>query len=477
MEQRISDHSLHGFITEVLTDARVTLQIRPNDYARYNAKRGLRNEDGTGVLIGLTEIGDVHGYIIDDREKIPAEGRLSYRGYNLKDLVVGFQREQRFGYAETAYLLLFGELPTPGQLATFTDMLGVASELPPGFTEDMVLRAPSSNIMNKLARSVLVSYSFDSNPEDYGIANILRQSVELIARFPTMVAYAYQAKRHYFHGESLYIHAPQSNLTTAENLLQMIRPDKSYTRLEAETLDLSMVLHAEHGGGNNSAFVTHVVSSAATDTYSAIAAAVGSLKGLKHGGANARVVGMMEAIKQDVTDWTNEDQIAAYIEKLLRGEAYDRSGLVYGMGHAVYTLSDPRAVLLKAKAEELARDKGLSDEFNLYRMVERLTPMVFQQVKKTDKMICANVDFYSGFVYRMLNIPDDLYTPIFAVARVTGWCAHRVEELVSGGRIIRPAYKSVIGRRIYSPLANRSGAGPAPMQIQSESNMDTGPED
>lgn len=425
------------------------------EYTKYNAKRGLRNEDGTGVLVGLTEIGEVHGYIVIDREKMPVDGRLLYRGIDLGDICTGFQKDGRLGFEETVYLLLFGDLPSSTELDDFRALLGEKRELPAGFTEDMVLQSPSADIMNKLARSTLVSYSYDPNPDDQSVRNVLRQSIELIARFPSMAAYGYQAKRHYFDGESLYIHAPQPDLTAAENLLQMIRPDKQFSRLEAETLDLALVLHAEHGGGNNSAFTIHVVSSAATDTYSAVAAAIGSLKGVKHGGANAKVMAMMDNIKRHVTDWSNREQLRAYLLKIIQKKVFDRSGLIYGMGHAVYTLSDPRAVLLRRKAEDLAAEKGLTEELALYNSVAELTPEVFEEAKGVKRVIAPNVDFYSGFVYKMLNIPPELYTPIFAVSRISGWCAHRIEEIVSGGRIIRPAYKNVLGRRAYVPLAER----------------------
>ena len=423
--------------------------IDPDLYAKYNVKRGLRNSDGTGVLVGLTEVGDVHAYIIDENEIVPIEGRLYYRGIDVYDFVEGFLKDKRFGFEECCYLLLFGKLPNRRELEEFNMLLGEYRKLPDNFVSDMILKAPSKDIMNKLARSVLVSYSYDSNPDDTSLENTLRQCIELIARCPAMVAYGYQAKAHYHDGKSLYIHSPQPELSTAENLLYMIRPDNKYTQLEAETLDLALVLHAEHGGGNNSTFVTHVVSSTGTDTYSAISAAIGSLKGPKHGGANIKVMEMMEDIKAHVKDWNDEDEIAAYLEKILRKEAYDRSGLIYGIGHAVYTLSDPRTVLLKKKAEVLAQEKGMENEYKLYTTIEKLAPDVFYKVKKANKVMCANVDFYSGFVYEMLNIPRELYTPIFAVARIAGWCAHRIEELINGGRIIRPAYKSVAGRKEY----------------------------
>ena len=429
--------------------------ISPEEHKRYKTKRGLRNEDGTGVLIGLTEIGDVHGYILDELEKIPVEGRLTYRGINVADIVEGFQRDGRFGYEEAVYLLLFGELPNESELSDFRQVLGENRELPNGFTEDMILRAPSSDIMNKLARSVLAAYSYDDNAEDLSMRNVLRQSVELVARFPTMVAYGYQAKRHYYHNESLYIHAPQPELSTAENLLQLVRPARDYSRLEAETLDLALVLHAEHGGGNNSSFSVHVVSSAGTDTYSAISTACGSLKGPKHGGASGRVATMMEEVMNGVGKWDDDEEIENYITRIVNKEAGDGTGLVYGMGHAVYTLSDPRAVLLKSKARELAEAKGYEQQLSLYEKVEAISPKVLREVRGRTEPLAANVDFYSGLVYEMLNIPRDLYVPIFAIARVAGWSAHRIEELVSGGRIMRPAYKNVLQRREYVPMAAR----------------------
>ncbi|MFP3959586.1 MAG: citrate synthase [Spirochaetaceae bacterium] len=429
--------------------------ISPEEHKRYKTKRGLRNEDGTGVLIGLTEIGDVHGYIIDEQEKVPVEGRLTYRGIDVADIVAGFQADERFGFEEVVYLLLFGNLPTESELADFKQVLAESRVLPNGFTEDMILSAPSSDIMNKLARSVLALYSYDTAPEDLSIRNVLRQSVELISQFPTLAAYGYQAKRHYYHNESLYIHAPQSELSSAENLLQLVRSNRDYTRLEAETLDLALVLHAEHGGGNNSSFSVHVVSSTGTDTYSAIATACGSLKGPKHGGASGRVARMMEEVMTGVGRWDDDEEVEGYLRRIVSKEAGDGTGLIYGMGHAVYTLSDPRAVLLKEKARELASAKGFSERLQLYEKVEEVTPKVMRDMRGRRHPIAANVDFYSGLVYEMLNIPRDLYVPIFAVARIAGWAAHRIEEIVSGGRIMRPAYKNVIPRRDYLPLAER----------------------
>lgn len=443
------------FLNELCVHLEKNNRIDPELYTKYNVKRGLRNSDGTGVLVGLTEIGEVHAYVISEGEKVPVEGSLLYRGIEINDLVNGFQRERRPGFEECCYLLLFGKLPDANELGEFKELLGLYRQLPDNFTEDMILKAPSTDIMNKLARAVLASYSYDSNPEDLSIKNVLRQCIELIARFPTMAAYGYQAKMHYHDKRSLYIHSPNPNLSTAENILHMMRPDSKYTSTEAETLDLALVLHAEHGGGNNSTFVTHVVSSTGTDTYSAIAAAIGSLKGPLHGGANAKVLEMMENVKENVKDWADEEEIGAYVEKIFRKEAFDRTGLIYGMGHAVYTLSDPRAILLKQKAAQLSKEKSMDKEFKLYTTIEKLAPDIFYKVKKADKVICANVDFYSGFVYNMLNIPYELHTPIFAIARIAGWCAHRIEELISGGRIIRPAYKSVVGRKQYMNLSDR----------------------
>lgn len=431
--------------------------ITPESYKTFGVKRGLRNEDGTGVLVGLTEIGDVHGYILDERERIPVEGRLRYRGINVADFVTGFQKDGRFGYVEAVYLLLFGRLPLPNQLALFRQVLGEARNLPPGYAEDLILRQPSSDIMNKLARAVLSGYSHDQNPEDYSTRNLLRQSIELIARFPSMVAYCYQSKRRFIDNASMHIHSPKPELSTAENLLMMIRPNGEYEKIEAEIIDLSLVLHAEHGGGNNSSFTVRVVSSAYTDTYSAIAAAVGSLKGTRHGGANNRVMAMMQDIQANVAHWENEGEVRDYLAKIILGQAGDRSGLVYGMGHAIYTMSDPRAVLLHQKAVDLVKLKGdgFARELALYDLIARLTPEVFADIKKNNKIIAPNVDFYSGLVYKMLGIPPELYTPIFAVSRIAGWCAHRIEELAGESRIIRPAYKNVLGKQNYVPLSER----------------------
>ncbi|MFP3937747.1 MAG: citrate/2-methylcitrate synthase [Phycisphaerae bacterium] len=454
-DEHITEDREQAFLDEMTEVVERNDRIDTSLYPRFQVKRGLRNADGTGVLVGLTEIGDVHGYILDEGDKIPVEGRLRYRGIDVTEIVNACKAEDRFGFEETAYLLLFGQLPDGDQLKSFHRLLGQKRVLPEGFTEDMILAAPSSSIMNKLARSALACYSYDDNPDDTSIRNVLRQSVELVARFPTMIAYGYQAKAHYYQEQSLYIHHPEPDDSTAENILRLIRPSQQYTPLEARMLDMCLTLHAEHGGGNNSTFTTHVITSADTDTYSAIAGAVGSLKGSKHGGANVRVINMVEDIKANVSDWTDEGELAEYLTRILHKDAFDRTGLIYGMGHAVYTLSDPRAVMLKEEAAELAKEKGMEDEYQLYLKLEELGPKVFHDVKKSDQPIAANVDFYSGFVYSMLGIPTDLYTPLFAAARVAGWCAHRLEEIVSGGRIIRPAYKNILGRRSYVPVADR----------------------
>jgi citrate synthase len=437
------------------TTARPSARIAPKLYNQYNVKRGLRNADGTGVLVGLTEIGGVHGYIMSDQERVPAEGILRYRGIDIADLATGAAQEGRLGFEEIVFLLLFGFLPTEDQLVEFTSYIGSLRALPPGFTENMILKAPSQNMMNKLARSVLAAYSYDDNADDTSIENVLRQSAELIARFPTMAAYAFQAKSHYYDKKSLFIHEPDPNKGTAENFLRLIRANKSYTPLEAETLDLALILHAEHGGGNNSAFTCHVVTSSGTDTYSAIAGAVGALKGPLHGGAANRARAMMRDLMSQVKDWSDEKEVSVYLTRILKPEAFDQKGLIYGMGHPVYTLSDPRAKLLSQKAASLAEATGRDQEYRLYRMVETLVPAVFQEVTGNPKVISANVDFYSGLVYDCLDIPADLFTPIFAVARIAGWCAHRVEELVSGQKIIRPAYKDLTKAMEYVPISER----------------------
>ena len=448
--------SVH-FIEDICGEFEEHTQINPHYYEKYDVKRGLRNQDGTGVMAGITLIGNVKGYIMEDGEKMPAPGRLLYRGINVEELIQGFTQEGRFGYEETAYLLMFGGLPTRAELEQFRDALAFFRDLPPNFTEDMILPAPSADIMNKLSRSVLALYSYDPDPDNNSLPMEMLQALRLIARFPVIVAHAYAAKRHYFDRESLYLHRPQPELSVAENFLYSVRHDNRFTPEEARLLDLCLVLHMEHGGGNNSAFACRVLSSSGTDIYSAISAAVGSLKGPKHGGANMRVMAMFDDIEANVKDWKDEGEVADYLTKILKKEAGDGSGLIYGMGHAIYTMSDPRAVILKKFARDMAKEKGMLDEFELFETVERLTPDLFHAVTGQEKAMCANVDMYSGLVYKMMGIPPELYTPLFAIARIVGWCAHRVEEVYNPyGRIIRPAYKAVGPKRSFVPLDQRS---------------------
>lgn len=430
-------------------------QIDPEAFDRYAVKRGLRNADGTGVTAGLTNICNVHGYIIDEGEKSPVDGQLIYRGINVQELVEGCEREGRYGYEETAWLLLFGSLPSAQRLVGFQRFLARVRELPGTFTEDMILKAPSPDLMNKLARSVLALYSYDENPDESSMENVIRQAVELIARMPTIMVGAYQAKRRFYDHKSMFFHPPLEEHSTAQNILYTMRGDKKFTEEEARLLDKCMILHAEHGGGNNSTFATRVLTSSGTDTYSAIAAGIGSLKGPLHGGANAKVMQMLEYIKLNVQNWENDDEVASYLLKLVKKEAGDGSGKIYGMGHAVYTKSDPRARILKASAMKLAENTEYIHEFKLLESVERLAPQVFAAVKGDRKMICANVDLYSGMVYKMLHIPPEMYTPLFACSRIAGWCAHRIEELLTGGRIIRPAYKAIAHEAKYIPLGQR----------------------
>lgn len=430
--------------------------IEQSLYEKYDVKRGLRDITGKGVLTGLTEISEVCSTRINENgETVPAEGNLYYRGINVKDLVNGFIKEGRYGFEETTYLLLFGELPTVQQLGEFKAMLAKYRTLPTNFVRDIIMKAPSHDMMNTLARSVLTLYAYDDKADDISIPNVLRQCVQLIALFPMLSVYAYQAYSHYHKGNSFFIHAPLPELSTAENILRILRADSSYTELEAHVLDVALVLHAEHGGGNNSTFTTHVVSSSGTDTYSVVAAAIGSLKGPRHGGANIKVVRMMEDIKENIKDWKDEEEVENYLRKLLNKEAFDKSGLIYGMGHAVYSLSDPRAEILKGFVESLSKEKDMTEEFNLYSLIERLAPKVIAQERKIYKGVSANVDFYSGFVYQLLDLPIELYTPIFAIARIAGWSAHRLEELCNPGKIIRPRYMSVAERKIYVPLQER----------------------
>ncbi|MFN8207445.1 MAG: citrate synthase [Bacteroidales bacterium] len=432
-------------------------EIDKDLFTRYKVKRGLRNEDHSGVLVGLTNIGDVVGYRKDGDQVIPVDGQLYYRGINVVDLVSGFQQDQRHGFDETVFLLLTGQLPSPSELDSFTAKLAGMRDLNPVFTKNMLLSLRGRDVMNMLARTVLVLYTIDETPEDYTLSNQVNQALNLIAKFPAIITYAYYGMLHSFQHQSLIIRHPEPGLTTAENFLHMLKGDE-YSKLEADILDLSLVLHAEHGGGNNSTFTTRVVSSSGTDTFSAIAAAIGSLKGSLHGGANLKVMDMMDNIKQNVKDWNDQEEISNYLLKMLKGEAFDGSGKIYGIGHAVYTLSDPRAVLLKAKAKDLAIEKNRLDEFNLYNNIENLIPEVFAKYKGAgSKTISPNVDFYSGFVYDCIRIPREIYTPLFAAARIAGWCAHRLEEITfSSRRIIRPAYKNVAPKFPYHPLHERA---------------------
>lgn len=441
--------------THLCDEFRRNNQIDSSKYETYNVKRGLRNQDGTGVMAGLTMICNVHGYLVADGERIPDEGKLTYRGIDVRDIVQGCIEDNRFGYEEVAWLLLFGTQPTQKQLEGFTALLSEYRELPDYFAEDMIIKAPSKDIMNKLGRSVLALYSYDDNPDDCSLENIVRQSIQLIARMPTIMTYAYQVKRRHYDKESMYFHPIDGSHSTAQSILNAIRPDRKFTDEEAKLLDLLMIIHAEHGGGNNSTFATRVLSSSGTDTYSAISAAIGALKGPKHGGANHRVMQMMDCVKRNVHDWSDDQEVEAFLTRIVNKQEGDRSGLIYGQGHAIYTLSDPRAVLLKQHAKKLAGEKGMQQEFELYERVERLAPQVFAKVKGDRKVLCANVDFYSGLVYQMLGLPSDLYTPMFAVSRIAGWCAHRMEEVFTGSRIIRPAYKSLVEGRKYIPIEKR----------------------
>jgi citrate synthase len=429
--------------------------ITPQDYLEYGVKRGLRDNNGKGVLTGLTEVASIIGTTEMDGRLIPCEGILRYRGYDIHDLVDGFIRENRFGFEEVAWLLMFGRLPDESELREFRELLGSYRVLPTNFVRDVVMKAPSADMMNALARCVLTNASYDTNADDTSLPNVVRQCMQLIAKMPMFAVYGYQSYSHYIEGNSLYIHTPDPKLSTAENILMLLRPDMKYTDLEAKVLDLCLVLHAEHGGGNNSSFTMRVVTSSGTDTYSAVAASLASLKGPRHGGANRKVVQMMDAMEKEVGDWSDEDEIAGYLSGLLAGERFDKKGLIYGMGHAVYSISDPRAVILKKFAKALSDEKGLGREFDFYSRVERIAPEVIGRNRKMYKGVCANVDFYSGFVYEMLGIPMECFTPMFAVSRMAGWSAHRLEELVQNGKIIRPAYRGVCPDRKYVPMAER----------------------
>ena len=441
---------------EALTD--ICVQNSKMDvslYAKYDVKRGLRDVNGKGVLAGLTQISNIVAYEEVDGKQVPCDGRLYYRGYNIEYLTQGFLSEKRQGFEEVTYLLLFGRLPDEQQLADFKKILASQRSLPTNFVRDVVMKAPSRDMMNTLSRSVLTLYAYDNNADDISLPNVLRQCLNLISVFPMLSVYGYQAYNHYIRGKSLYIHHPARNLSTAENILRMLRPDKKYSPLEATILDLALVLHAEHGGGNNSTFTTHVVSSSGTDTYSAIAAALGSLKGPKHGGANIKVMKMFEDMKNTLHDPKDREEVADYLTRLLHREAFDRRGLIYGMGHAVYSISDPRAKLFKKFVEQLADEKGRHDDFELYSMIEEMAPKIIARERHIYKGVSANVDFYSGFVYSMLDLPMELYTPMFAIARIAGWSAHRMEELINTDKIIRPAYKNVKDEERYIPLHER----------------------
>lgn len=453
------DHNVFSEVTpDIIRLAKMSEQADLIDtelFTKYDVKRGLRDLNGKGVLAGLTNISDVRAKEIVDGVEVPAHGRLFYRGYDVKDLVTGFTKDNRFGFEEVTYLLLFNKLPNEKELADFRVLLSKYRSLPTSFVRDIIMKAPSSDMMNTLARSVLTLYSYDDRADDVSLPNVLRQCLQLISLFPMLSIYGYQAYCHYHDGKSLFIHQPDPELSMAENILHILRPDSSYTPLEAKLLDVALVLHMEHGGGNNSSFTTHVVTSSLTDTYSVIAAAIGSLKGPRHGGANIKVVQMFEEMKAEVKDWTDENEVGNYLRRLLHKEAFDHAGLIYGVGHAIYSKSDPRAVILKSFVEKLSVEKGLEKEFALYSLVERLAPEVISAERQMYKGVSINVDFYSGFVYHMLDLPIELYTPIFAIARITGWSAHRMEELANNGKIIRPAYKPIGEDCTYISMSDR----------------------
>lgn len=449
------DEKIEKEFESMLDDARSTYVIPKQAFENYRVKRGLREVDGSSVTAGVTRIGNVHGYVLNEGDKCADEGRLEYRGYEISTLVNNFVKEDRFGFEECCFLLFFGHLPDKTELAEFNDILSAYRRLPPRFTEDIIMKAPSRSIMNKMSSAVLSLYAYDDNPDDTSLDNMLHQSMELVSRLPVIAAQAYAVYKNAFYDKSLNIHNPKDNLCTAENFLRVMRSDKSYTEEEARLLDLCLAVHAEHGGGNCSTFTCRVLSSSGTDTYSAISAAIGALKGPRHGGANIKVQEMFDDLKANVDDITNDQKVKDYIVKILKGEAYDGSGLVYGMGHAIYTKSDPRAVMLKKYARDLAEKKGYGDDFALLEKIEQYTPELFREYKGIDKDMCANVDLYSGLVYRMLDIPVEMYTPLFAIARVAGWCAHRIEEYCTSNKIIRPGYKCISKPRIYQALEDR----------------------
>lgn len=445
---------LNGKFENLVNYCMVSGAINQDLYNEYDVKRGLRDSNGKGVLTGLTEISDVCGYRLKNGKKIPCDGELYYQGYNVMDLVKSFEN-RRFAFEETTYLLMFGELPTHTQLKDFEEVLTSLQELSGQFVRDVIMKAPSANIMNALQKSVLTLYSYDENPDDISVANVLRQSLQLIGKIPLIAVYAYLSYRHFGFDDNLYIRTPDKDLSIAENILQMVRQDGKFTELEAKVLDIALVIHAEHGGGNNSTFTDHVVTSSGTDTYAAISAALGSLKGPRHGGANKKVSQMFDDMKRKVKNWEDEDEVESYLIALLNQQAFDRAGLIYGMGHAVYSISDPRARTFRKFVQKLADEKGLQKEFALYNLVEKLAPKVIANERHIYKGVSANIDFYSGLVYSMLGIPHELYTPIFAIGRIAGWSAHRLEELVNAGKIIRPAYKAVAKHKPYTPLSER----------------------
>ena len=451
----IYDAESAEILEELVAASQSEYSIPNAAFDNYRVKRGLREPDGTGVMAGVTRIGNAHGYILNEGERIPVDGELYYRGYRMSYLVNNFAKEDRFGFAETCYLLFFGQLPTPEQLKRFTSLLNRYEKLPARFDEDILMKAPSPSIMNKMATGVMALYAYDDNPDETSLSNMIRQSMQLVARLPVIAAHAYAVYRNMFGGHSLHINNPKEELSTSENFLRMLRSDKAYTDEEAKLLDLALVIHAEHGGGNNSAFACRVLSSSGTDTYSAIGAAIGSLKGPRHGGANIKAQEMFDHIKENIADVHDDEEVTSYLCKILRGEAYDHSGLVYGMGHAIYTKSDPRAVMLKRYAKELAEKKGYGEDFALLEAIERLTPVAFGKMKGVNRTMCANVDLYSGLIYRMLRIPVCMYTPLFAIARVSGWCAHRIEEYITAKKIIRPAYKCITPAKSYISLEER----------------------
>ena len=446
LEQKIAQYS---------EAARASSIVDSSLYTKYEVKRGLRDISGKGVLAGLTEISEVMAYRIEEGDLIPCEGRLFYRGYDIRDLVNGFLKDKRFGFEEICFLLIMGHLPTQEEYAEFRQVLGSFMSLPDEFLRNTIMNAPGQDMMNQLATSILTLYTYDANPEDISIPNVLRQCLQLIAQFPSLMVYGFQSYAYYYNKQSLIIHTPEPELSIAQNILHMLRPDSNFTELEAKILDLALTLHAEHGGGNNSTFTNHVVTSSGTDTYSAMAASLCSLKGPRHGGANIKVVQMFENMKANIKDWKDDDEIRNYVERLLDKDAFDKSGLVYGIGHAVYSLSDPRSLILREFVEELARSKGAEEEYDFYSKVEVLAPEVISHRRKMYKGVSANIDFYSGFVYKMLDLPPALYTPLFATARIAGWSAHRIEELANEGKIIRPAYKAVCGHKEYTGMEQR----------------------